>query len=172
MDMHTLMTTAIEPALKLLAKFGVKSDERAEHLLLAIAKQESGLVTRWQTGGPAHGFWQFEIGGIRGVYNHPVSGPILRNVCKSLVIPFDIIAIYNALPHNDVLAACVARLLLLTDPKPLPADDQAEAAWDYYERNWRPGKPHEASWAANWELGSEAVMVASAQQSADKDMHA
>ncbi len=38
-----------------------------------------------------------------------------------------------------------ARLLLWTDAKPLPAIGDEQGAWDYYLRNWRPGKPTRTS---------------------------
>ncbi len=47
-----------------------------------------------------------------------------------------------------MLACAFARLLLFTDPRPLPALGNPQAAWDYYVRNWRPGKPHRDTWDA------------------------
>ena len=38
------------------------------------------------------------------------------------------------------------RLLLLTDPKPLPVIGDTDGSWEYYLRNWRPGKPHRHTW--------------------------
>ena len=57
-------------------------------------------------------------------------------------------AVYKALPTDDVLAACFARLLLFTVPRKLPNTE--EAAWQYYLEGWRPGKPHRHRWAQNW----------------------
>jgi hypothetical protein len=44
---------------------------------------------------------------------------------------------------------------LFSDAAPLPAAavENAEAAWDYYIRNWRPGKPHRATWDGFWASG-------------------
>ena len=57
-------------------------------------------------------------------------------------------AVNEALASDDVLACAFARLLLFTDPRPLPALGNPQAAWDYYVRNWRPGKPHRDTWDA------------------------
>jgi hypothetical protein len=67
-------------------------------------------------------------------------------------VSFDPRPIWCALESDDVLAAGVARLLLLTDPKRLPALGDAETAWDYYRRNWRPRKPHPKRWPENYAL--------------------
>ena len=59
-----------------------------------------------------------------------------------------------------MLAAGIARLLLWTDPKPLPKrfEPRAEAqAWSYYERVWRPGKPHPETWDDCWRAAVKAV---------------
>lgn len=55
-------------------------------------------------------------------------------------------SVWEKLAEDDILAAAFARLLLFTDPKSLPAIGAREAAWAYYLRNWRPGKPHPQSW--------------------------
>ncbi len=44
-------------------------DVRARVLMLAIAGQESAWKYRAQVGGPARGFWQFEVTGVDGVLN-------------------------------------------------------------------------------------------------------
>jgi hypothetical protein len=116
-------------------------------LMLAIALQESRAKHRRQVRGPARGFWQFEHGGgVIGVMNHPASRDHCDAVLGALCYPIDSEAVYAALEHNDVLAACFARLLLWTDPRALPLVGSIEEAWAYYLRNWRPGKPHPATW--------------------------
>ncbi|MFC0669487.1 Arm DNA-binding domain-containing protein [Azotobacter chroococcum] len=55
-------------------------------------------------------------------------------------------AVYAALEHDDILAAAFARLLLWTDPAPLPAVGEVAKSWDLYVRTWRPGKPHRNRW--------------------------
>lgn len=133
-------------------------------MLCAIALQESALAHRWQiidrnrpqVKGPARGLLQFEQGsrasrgGVWGVYLHPSSKDHLRQLCERLGVPFDPTAIYQAIEKDDILATGVARLLLWTDPRALPSLGDESAAWDLYLRTWRPGKPHQKTWAANY----------------------
>lgn len=148
-----IVETAIAPALALL---GAPLDSTAARLmLLAIGLQESRFEFRRQLGdGPARGFWQFERGtaasrgGVWGVYLHSASrGPLYR-LCAARGGPFEPAAIWTRLETDDVLAAGLARLMLWTSPKALPALDDAEGAWDYYVSTWRPGKPHRHTWDA------------------------
>lgn len=119
--------------------------QRSRLMLLAIGLQESRFEHRAQVlngggKGPARGFWQFERGGgVKGVMTHPASEAMARKVCAYLGVPFGQTAAWLALESDDLLACSFARLLLLTDPKPLPELDDAEGAWEYYLRNWRPG---------------------------------
>lgn len=126
------------------------SSPDAELLLAAIAFQESNFKYRKQINGPARGLWQFERnGGVRGVMKHPSTAVMALRVCIKLKIEPTYTAVYEALATNDILAAAFARLLLYTDPRPLPTNQND--AWEYYIRNWRPGKPHPQRWAASWE---------------------
>ncbi|SFL64095.1 hypothetical protein [Azotobacter beijerinckii] len=139
-----IRAAAIAPALALLPTR--MSSPQAEAMLLAIGLQESGFIHRRQIGGPARGFWQFELGGVRGALQHPLSRPHALAVCKARNVEPAETAVYAALEHDDVLAAAFARLLLWTDPAPLPAVGEVGAAWDLYVRTWRPGKPHRDRW--------------------------
>jgi len=137
---------------------------RARTLLVAISGQEADLRHRWQVVdlrrpnamGPARGLWQFEQGsrvsrgGVWGVFLHPASSPWLRGACAAAGVDFDPVAIYRRLHADDALACAVARLLLYTDPAPLPEVGDVDGSWDYYERNWKPGKPHPERWVANY----------------------
>ncbi|CAB3876447.1 hypothetical protein [Achromobacter ruhlandii] len=150
MDLKEVVERAIEPALALLP---ARMDTPAARvMLLAIGLQESRFEHRRQIGGPARGFWQFEKGsrasrgGVWGVYLHPVSKGHLAVLCKAHSVACDPEAIYAALEYDDVLAAGVARLLLWTDTKALPAIGDADAGWVLYLRTWRPGKPKPDSW--------------------------
>ncbi len=135
------------------------TSDRALIALYAIGLQESRLIYRRQLGGPANGLWQFEKGGgVRGVFYHPASRFWLSKVCASRGVAFDIEAIYNALPNDDVLAAACARLLLFTDPKVLPAVGDVLGAWELYARTWRPGKPHPDTWAPLYQRAVAGVM--------------
>lgn len=140
--------TILQPLFRLLP--GYMDSDRARVMLLAIGLQESGFATRRQYGnGPARGLWQFEQGGVRGVWRHHTSAEPLRLLCRHRDCNFEPLAIWARLEDDDVLAAGVARLLLLTDPQALPHLDQPQDAWAYYERNWRPGKPRPDDWPAN-----------------------
>lgn len=127
-------------------------------MLLAIGLQESRFQHRQQIGGPARGFWQFERGGgVKGVIMHDTTREQAQAVCKARGVPATTDAIYAALDQDDVLAAAFARLLLWTDPKPLPALGETDQAWDLYARTWRPGKPHRQTWNALYNRAMEAV---------------
>lgn len=150
----TALSAIINPALSLLPE-RMESDA-ARVMLLAIGLQESGLAARVQRGGPAHGLWQFEKGGgVRGVLKHPASASYAALACERAGIPATEAAAYDALAGDDMLAATFARLLLWTDPEPLP--DTETGGWDLYLRTWRPGKPRRAHWQGNYRLASVAV---------------
>lgn len=123
---------------------------QATALLLAIALQESRCEKRRQMGnGPARSFWQFEEGGgVAGVIAHHKSRQPLGVALVTLQYPVFAPTLHAAMEHNDVLAAVFARLLLWTDPKPLPLRDEPDRGWDVYARTWRPGKPHPQTWRA------------------------
>ncbi len=148
-----ILVQAVDPALAILAKLGVQSDDRARVLMMAIAGQESAWQYRQQVGGPAHSFWQFEEGGgVVGVLHHPASRDKIVAACAELGVPCTADSIYGlmATPEGDVLSACMARLLLFTDPAPLPNVGEVMAGWDYYQRNWRPGAPHPEVWPGRY----------------------
>lgn len=153
----------IDDALGFLAKCkGPAVNNEARTLLLAIAMQESGplLAARYQnapsaTAGPARGFWQFEKIGVQGVLQHPKAGAVVNDVCGRLEVVSSTDAVWRTIEGHDRLACIVARMLLWSDPKPLPTSQ--EDAWQYYIRNWRPGKPHQNTWANNWRIATETV---------------
>lgn len=149
-----IIDLAIEPAYLLLPD-RMRSKE-ATAMLLAIGLQESRFEHRRQIRGPARGFWQFEQGGgVAGVLSHPASRVHASNALAALHYPADPDVIHEALADNDVLAAVFARLLLFTDARPLPAlTALSDESWDYYIRNWRPGKPHQQTWDAFWSEGA------------------
>lgn len=116
-------------------------------MLVAIGLQESRFRHRRQWGnGPARGFWQFEAGGgVRGVLEHPSSKTYALAAVAARGLPARSRPVWEALEHDDNLSAVFARLLLWTDPKPLPTNWQD--GWLCYTRIWRPGKPHADTWA-------------------------
>lgn len=123
------------------------SSDRARCLLYAIGLQESELTYRFQivqgkprAKGPARGLWQFEKGGgATGVLTHPASRFWAHRICQRQGIPPKPAPLWAQLEHDDALAAAMARLLLFTDPKPLPETTDTEGAWKLYLRTWRPG---------------------------------
>lgn len=105
--------------------------------LLAIAIHESALAHREQVGGPARSFWQFEMGGIISVLEHPSVGSIAAHACgRHGVLPSGRL-VYQAFLEDDGLAAAFARCLLWADPYTLATD--AEGVFSAYLRQWRPG---------------------------------
>jgi hypothetical protein len=126
---------------------GIKVDDAARVLVMAIAGQESEWEARKQYGGPARSFWQFEQGGgVHGVLTHPASSLYIKLVCDELYIECTESTVFEAMAWNDRLATAMARLLLYTDPGYLPLVGSVDQAWDYYERNWRPGAPRPEVW--------------------------
>lgn len=119
---------------------------KAQLMLLAIALQESGLRTREQTGGPAHGLWQFERNGVLAVMHHTRTADVVFHWCEENDVTYGSTAIYERLALDDELAGVFARLLLWTDPRPLPEIGDCMDAWNLYERCWRPGKPSYTRW--------------------------
>ena len=146
MDLKFALDNAVIPALKLLPPH--LDTPKARVLTLAIGLQESRFEYRVQMGnGPAHSFWQMEEGGgVKGVCRHHDSIELARLICRARDCNFDPHAIWAQLANDDILGAAFARLLLLTDPQPLPEIGDAPASWDYYQRNWRPGKPRRDTW--------------------------
>ena len=156
MTLSEIRERAIEPALALLP--ARMNSDQAVVKMLAIGLQESRFEHRRQIGGPAVGWWQFEQGGgVRGVLRHSASREHAQAVCRARNVIAIESAVYAALEHDDVLAAAFARLLLWTDPKPLPAIGDEQSAWELYLRVWRPGKPHRHTWAALYERALEEV---------------
>lgn len=134
----------------------------ARRMLLAIGLQESGFATTVQYGGgPAHSYWQFEQGGgVKGVLNHPASKQLAADACAAWGIDCTPKSVWIAMgePEYQDFAAVMARLLLWTDAHPMPTN--AADGWDYYNRNWRPGKPHPAKFPACWNSASAALGIA------------
>lgn len=149
MNTDDIISTIIVPAAVLLPQ--VMDSPEARVMSLACGFQESRFTHRRQINGPARGFWQFEEGGgVRGVMLHRSSSVSAVKVCHDRDIEPRVSKVYARLEFDDILAACFARLLLWTDAKRLPRIGDADSAWDYYLRNWRPGRPHPATWAEQY----------------------
>ncbi|MGO1000742.1 hypothetical protein [Lysobacter sp. CA196] len=164
-----LVREVIVPAL---ARFPASWSTRdAIVLLVAIAIQETQLATRRQgtplKPGPARGLWQFEVAGASGVLQHPETHAQAQALCRQAGIHASAGAVHRRVEVDDLFACQFARLLLRTDPSPLPyAHLSAEAAaFAYYLRNWRPGAARTAKGRAKcakrfteaWRLALEAV---------------
>lgn len=152
---------AINPALAELRP--LPAPYRACHIMLAIAGMESRCLHRRQIPIPhAMGLWQFERGGgVAGVLQHRVTRPLVIGALERRGLPAPdkpgaAEATWRALETDDTLAAILARLLLLSDPAPLP--DDPNAALGVYLRTWRPGKPQSATqWLNEWRVSAGAL---------------
>ncbi len=175
-DAATFLRDTLDPGrawCQSLPGWTIPFDDRARVLLLAIAGQESGRATREQAGnGPAHGFWQFEKGGavegeldhgryVHGVLTHDLVGSLAAEACRTMYVKPDAQHAWAVLAteRGDNLAVAFARLLLWSDPAPLPPLISSSEAWDAYVRNWRPGKPRPETWPAIWAQARDAVLL-------------
>ena|ERR1700754_152286 len=131
-------------------------------MTLAIGQQESGYATRQQYGnGPAHGFWQNEKGGgVKWVLSHRASMALASHLCISRFVPANQNDVWAAMLEDDILSAGLARLLLWTDPSPLPDVGDIEEAWKLYMRVWRPGRPRADHWNDSYEAAVAAIAKA------------
>lgn len=145
MTLDEITRTAIDPALAWLPPKMDSLEARQE--LLTIGLQESRFEHRWQVvndfskKGPARSFWQAERGGgmVTGTMTHPASKDLVVAACAARNVAFTSLAIWVAIENDDVLAAILARLLLWTEPGPLPRVTDEDSAWDLYLHAWRPG---------------------------------
>ena len=155
--MKTILADIITPALTLLPPR--MTSDKAIAMMLAIQAQEDPDQRRRQwPEGPARGLWQFERdGGVAGVLRHTLTRDHAMAVCHALGNAGTVASVYHQLEHDDILAACFARLLLWTIPQGLPGADETDEGWSQYIKAWRPGKPHKRTWAANFKRAWEVV---------------
>lgn len=162
MTLDEITTSAIDPALSLLPKKMDTLEARAQ--ILTIGLQESQFLHRRQLvavqdgeghtvlkeAGPAKSFWMGERGGgmVRGVRRHPATANLAAEIYRLRGVRRLDASIWNAIEHDDVLAAALARLLLYTDPWRIPALGDHRAGWAMYMRTWNPGKPRPETWPA------------------------
>src|SRR6185437_16568903 len=112
----------------------------AKAMLLAIGGQESAYAERHQVGGPACGLWQFERNGVLGVMHGAATSSYAYNACIKAGVLWGSTSILAALQQDDELACIFARLLLWSDPRPLPEIGDVMGAFNLYERCWKPGR--------------------------------
>ncbi|MEN4917587.1 hypothetical protein ABE485_02860 [Achromobacter spanius] len=153
MTLSEIVASGIDPALALLPANMDTPEARIQ--LLATGLQESRFEHRRQLvgspprpTGPAKSFWQAEQGGgmVHGVRLHAATRAAAAHLYQARGVPARDAAIWDAIEHDDVLAAGLARLLLWSDPGRLPAVGDEQGAWNLYLRTWRPGKPHAQTW--------------------------
>lgn len=164
--LRQIAAAGIDPAMALLPMSF--DGTKARLMLYSIGLQESKFEHRWQIVdandpakmGPARSFWQMERGGgVAGVLGHDATAAFARKVCTARQVEPEAGAVWTRMAIDDVLGAAFARLLLYTDPRPLPDIGAGEAAWQYYLRNWRPGKPHPEEWPANYANAAQELGV-------------
>jgi hypothetical protein len=146
MTLDEISAQGIGPALALLP--AAMDTPSACLELLAIGLHESRFRERRQLVGspprpvgPAKSFWQAEQGGgmVRGVRLHVATASLAASLYRARGVAANDGAIWNAIEHDDVLAAGLARLLLWSEPTALPMLADEEGAWLLYLRAWRPG---------------------------------
>ena len=176
MTLNEIRERAITPAFALLP--ARMSSPEAEVMLLAIGLQESRFQHRRQLvgspprpTGPAKSFWQAEQGGgmVTGLlrYHDDRVRDLAVGLCAVRGVDPSPREVWDAIEHDDVLAAGLARLLLFTDPGRLPKLGDVEGAWQLYLRTWRPGAHSRGDaaakaslrqkWAKNYGKALEAV---------------
>lgn len=145
--LNDVIQGAYLPALSIIK---IADTPEARVLLLAIGLHKTGLAD--DLGGPAQaGLWGFERdGAVRDVLTHKASAPRACDLCIKRGVE-DFTSVWMALRHDEVLAAGLARLLLLakfetelaaTKPgeprrlKALPSLGAEDEAWDCYVRTW------------------------------------
>lgn len=153
MTPRAFLTRIINPTLDMMQELtavAIPASDQARVELLTIALQESGLRYRQQVPVPyAHGWWEFENGpqsALGGLFK--IMPQKLSAVCAELVVPFDRDTVFGAIVWCDLLACAVARLLLWSEPNPLPAIGDIQGAWNYYVKLWGPGSPRPKEWPA------------------------
>lgn len=155
MTPQRLLKYGVIPALTELAHLGIPDSPQSRRFLVAIALQESKINHRRQLtasgaeNGPAASFWQFEKGGgCAGLFRHHATEDKIVRICSIFNIEANAASLWEAMRFNDIVAAAAARLLIYTLPDKLPLN--SVDGWAQYLDAWRPGKPHESTWAAHW----------------------
>lgn len=155
MSPHLFLTRAVEPGLSLLP--GYMTSDCAKIWLMTIAGQETNLQARAQKVAkgppPALGFWQFEQAGVDAVLRSQAK--LAQGILETWDIPVS--EAHAALQYNDPVACAFARLLLWSDPAPLPLASDTAAGWNAYLKTWRPGKPDAARWPSAHSVAMTAV---------------
>jgi hypothetical protein len=172
LTLEQITQRGIDPALR---ELPCKLDSLPARVqLLAIGQQESGgFLHRRQTVwtiedgrrvlrdlGPAKSFWMGEVGGglVHNVRSHAATKEMAALLYAARHVKPTDIDIWNAIENDDVLAAGLARLLIYTEPRKLPALGDADEAWRQYVDTWRPGKPRPETWPGYYEQALKFVV--------------
>lgn len=164
MSAPTFNATTLIPALAFIRRNlpSIPASVEEHTMLLAIAGQESNWTDRRQANsGPASSFWQFERGGILGVMRDDETSKSVAVLCGMAGIAFQSTVIWRLMgtPEGDNFSAAMARLLLWSDPMPLPKGEAD--SYLYYLGLWRPGAPSRERWAAVYPQAVEAIKMVS-----------
>lgn len=136
----TMNTQAARLMMLAIQKHEDLEERRYQVVMRTAGTLEANIVGPKTAKGPARSLWQMEAGGgIKGVLNHKATSEYIRSICDHYNVPATAKACWEAVEHNDVLAACFARLLLWSDPLAMPKVNDADQAFELYLRTWRPG---------------------------------
>jgi hypothetical protein len=159
-DIYRRIIRPVHDGLK--REFGIPWTPEADALSIAAMWQESKFLTRDQGDdnvlGPATGWGQFErMGGVAEVLTARQTKDIAEALCARVGVsaqPEPVWRIF-ASAAGDELHVAFVRLLIWKDPAALPPATSAgqEAAYAYYDRNWRPGRKRPQDWPASWAAG-------------------
>lgn len=120
-----------------LLDWGLHSDAAVELMAMIVAHESLGCkFIRQIGGGPARSWWQIEKPTHDDVWNR--SRSIHKNAAKA-GIKRDWSKI-----EDPVYALFVARHILMLDPKPLPTEPKAMAAW--CKEKWNGGRLEGGKW--------------------------
>ncbi|MCI0559470.1 MAG: hypothetical protein MN733_13330 [Nitrososphaera sp.] len=158
MNIETANELIVSPTLRWLYLLGSEGYteylQRMRIMLLAIGQTESGFKTRHQRGGPAMGYWQFEIDGGCAEFEKDKRLGSFRKAARDLGFPnLERSATWFSLGQGcDHLACIMARAILWLEPKALPEVGDVEEAYRQYLNRWRPGRPSKERFLKSYDL--------------------
>lgn len=121
--------------------------EASDVTLMAFAGHESNWTLFRQIPlGPGRGPWMLGLVTTMDVLLNDATKTMAAAVCS--VFQVDPGSAYSQFTTNLPLAYAFARLLLWADPNPLPIVGNSDECWTCYTRVWRPGIPHQDTWAS------------------------
>ena len=141
-----------------------KAPRETVSLLMETAAAESAFMLRRQTGGgPARGLWQVEPATADDIFqNYMPHRPQIIRIVSQLSFGFTLFEplivtrgeLSDLLEHNDVFCCCLARIVYLRDPDPIPHTVEERAAYWKRVYNTPLGKGTVAHYMATaWGVG-------------------